>query len=436
MPAKEPVFKVNNNNDNKIKSRKWIRLRKVFASVGPGLVAGASDDDPSGIASFSEAGAGFGLSTLWMPVVIFPLMTSIQQMCARIGLVTKEGLTGNVNKHYPRIFSYLLVLIVLPALILNLGADLQGMGAVAHLLIHSVPDWVFTIAFTLLLIFLIIKLPYKKIVTILKWLCLSLFLYAIVPFMVKTDVGLILKSIFMPRFELDKEFITIVVAVLGAGISPYMFFWQVSIEVEESQSGTTNKNINRREKSLKLDVNLGIFVSCLIMFFIILTTGTVLHQAGVYEIQTVNQAAKALEPLAGKFSYFLFAAGIIGTGLLAIPSLVGSFSFIIAETFKLKKGLNKTFTEAPGFYLTMILSLLLGLSLDFFGINPVQALIYSATLYGLIAPLLIMLILHMSNNKRIMGSHVNSQWLNIRGFITLLVTISAALLLVYIQIMG
>lgn len=429
-----------NENKGKIplsefkRTGRWMKLKKVFNTIGPGLIAGASDDDPSGITSFSQAGAGFGLTTLWAPFLVFPLMSSIQEMCARIGLVTREGLTETVIKYYPKPLSFLMTILVFPAILLNLGADIQGMGAVAHLLLPGIPSFVLSILFTLMLIFFIIRFPYQKLARVLKWLCLSLLLYAVVPFMVKTDIGAILKNIFLPAFPLSKDFISILVAVLGSGLSPYMFFWQVSIEVEDVESNSKKVVASKRVLSnIKLDVHLGIFFSCLIMFFIILTTGTVLHQAGIHHIKTVNEAASALEPLAGKLSYFLFAMGIIGTGLLAVPSLVGALSYMIAETFNLKKGLDKKFHQAPGFYLTMIFSLLLGLCLDFFGISPISALIYAAILYGLIAPVLIAIILHICNNKKIMDKHTNTPWLNFWGILSLVVMASAAIVMIVFQ---
>lgn len=410
------------------------KLKKFWKLIGPGLVTGASDDDPSGIATYSQAGAGYGLSTLWTSIVAFPLMAAIQQMCARIGLVTQQGLTGTLKKHYPKPVLYLMLLFSFPAIVLNIGADIAGMGAVGNLLFPSIDANVFSVFFTVLLLGLIIYLPYLKIAAILKYLCIVMLVYFVVPFLYHQDFKEILKATFIPTLQFDKEFLAILVGILGTTISPYLFFWQASVEVEEMKHKRKHLVVNKRIiHEIQQDVDFGMTFSGLVMYFIILTTGTVLYQSGIHQIDTVEQAAKALKPLAGDMAYLLFAVGVIGTGLIAIPVLSGSLSYIFTETFGWEQGLDKKFHEAKGFYAIIGISLLLGLSLNYIGISPIQSLIYTAILYGLTAPVLIAIILHISNNKEIMGKNVNTKWINVLGFTALLIMTVAAVMLIYFQ---
>ena len=411
------------------------KIKKYWSILGPGLITGASDDDPSGIATYSQAGAGFGFATLWTAIITFPLMAAIQEMCARIDMVTKEGLTGTLKKKYPKSILYLVAIVSFPAITLNIGADIQGMGAVANLLIPQIPIFVFSIVITILLIFFIIKFPYTKVSAILKWLCLSLFLYFVVPFLVHADWIKVMRSTLIPTIHYNKTFLLIVVAILGTTISPYLFFWQATMEAEDiSHNHKKNIIMNKRIlNNMKVDVDFGMLFSNLVMFFIILTTGAVLYKAGIRQIDTVGQAAKALEPLTGKLTYLLFAIGIIGTGFLAIPVLGGSLSYILAETFNWTEGLDKKFHEAKGFYITIIVSLIVGLSLDFLHISPIQALIYTAVLYGLTAPVMIAIIMHICNNKEIMGEFTNKKLSNILGSITLILMSIAGIALIYFQ---
>lgn len=418
----------------KKESGKFVRFWKA---LGPGLVTGASDDDPSGIATYSQAGAAFGLSTLWTSIVAFPLMAAIQQMCARIGLVTSQGLTGTLKKHYPKPILYLMLAFSFPAIVMNIGADIAGMGAVGNLLFPSVDATFFSVFFTILLLGLIIYLPYQKIAALLKYMCVVLLVYFIVPFLYKQNAGDILKATFIPSIKLDREFMAILVGILGTTISPYLFFWQASMEVEEMKHKKKHIVVNKKIiKEMKGDVDFGMGFSGLVMYFIILTTGTVLHNGGVQQIETVEQAALALKPLAGDLAYLLFAVGVIGTGLIAIPVLSGSLSYIFTETFGLEQGLDKKFHEARGFYVIIAISLLLGLSMNYIGLSPIKSLLYTAVLYGLTAPVLIAIILHISNNRKIMGNYVNNTSDNILGLAALFIMSAAAVLLVYFQLAG
>ena len=411
---------------------RYNSIARFWKKIGPGLVTGASDDDPSGIATYSQAGAAYGLATLWTSIIAFPLMAFIQQMCARIGLVTSQGLTGTLKKNYPSLVLYIMLLFSFPAIVMNIGADIAGMGAVGNLLFPAIDASFFSVLFTLLLLVLIIYLPYQKIASVLKYTCTVMLVYSIVPFLYKQDVTAILKATFIPTLQLDKHFLATIVGILGTTISPYLFFWQASVEVEEMKNRKKHLMVDKRiVQDMIKDVDFGMTISGLVMYFIILTTGTVLFQGSVHQIDTVEQAALALKPLAGDLSYLLFAIGIIGTGLIAIPVLSGSLSYIFTETFGWEQGLDKKFHEAKGFYVIIAISLLLGLSMNYIGISPVKALIYTAILYGITAPVLIAIILHVANNKKIMGKFVNDRKTNILGFAALIIMTLAAGMLIY-----
>ncbi|MEP7254760.1 MAG: divalent metal cation transporter [Ferruginibacter sp.] len=411
------------------------KLAIFWKQIGPGLVTGASDDDPSGIATYSQAGAAYGLSTLWTSIIAFPLMASIQQMCARIGLVTSQGLTGTLKKHYARPILYIMLLFSFPAIVMNIGADIAGMGAVGNLLFPSIDAGFFSVFFTVLLLGLIVYLPYQRIASVLKYICIVMLVYFIVPFLYNQNIPEILKATFIPYLKFDKDFLAIIVGILGTTISPYLFFWQASVEVEEMKNRKKNLVVNKKiVHTMNQDVDFGMAVSGFVMYFIILTTGTVLFKGGIHQIDTVEQAAMALKPLAGNLAYLLFATGVIGTGLIAIPVLSGSLSYIFTETFGWEQGLDKKFHEAKGFYVIIAVSLLLGLAMNYIGISPIKALIYTAILYGITAPVLIAIILHISNNKKIMGEFVNSKAANILGFATLAIMTIAAGLLIYLQL--
>ena len=423
--------------------------------MGPGLITGASDDDPSGIATYSQAGAKFGLSTLWTALITFPLMAAIQEMCARIGLVTSVGLTTTLRKHYSKTLLYIMLVFSVPAIILNIGADIAGMGAVASLIFPSLKPMLFSFIFTVILVVLIVYLPYDKIVAVLKYLCLSILLYIAVPFFTHPDWLKALRATFIPTIHFNKDFFEMLVAILGTTISPYLFFWQVTMEAEdmkeirslllarrklERQTGLSAKKSNTEKnlfrlliQKMQLDTNFGMLLSNIVMFFIILATGSALFGNGMHQIDTVEQAAKALEPVAGKASYLLFAIGVIGTGFLAIPVLCGSLSYIVSETFGWKGTLNSKYKNARAFYITIILSLAVGLGLNEVGISPVKALVYTAVLYGVTSPIIIAIVLHICNNKKIMNAYTNGRLSNILGITAFVVMTAAAIALIYFQ---
>ncbi len=410
-------------------------MNKFWKEIGPGIITGASDDDPSGIVTYSQAGASYGLKTLWTALFTFPMMAAIQEMCARIGLVTSQGLAATIKSNYPRSVLYLMLLTTSPAIILNIGADIAGMGAVTNLLFPAVSANYFSVFFTLLILAIVIYLPYQKIVSVLKYLCLVLLVYIIIPFFSTQDWRQILKATFIPTMQFDKGFISIIVAILGTTISPYMFFWQASIEVEEEHQKGKDYVIDKGiMKEMKKSISFGMLFSNIVMFFIILTTATELYSHGIKNIDTVEQAALALKPLAGNTAYLLFAIGIIGTGLLSIPVLSGARAYVFAESFGWKAGLDNKFRDARSFYIIITGSLILGLALNYLGISPVKAMIYSAVLYGLTAPVLIGIILHICNNKKIMGNYTNTTGANIIGAATFLFMAMAAGAMIYFQL--
>ncbi|MCD6011556.1 MAG: divalent metal cation transporter [Flavipsychrobacter sp.] len=414
-------------------------ILRFFKKLGPGLITGASDDDPSGITTYTQAGARYGYATLWTAWATLPLMAAIQEMCARIGMASKKGLTSVLKQYYPKWVLYVMVVFSVPAIILNIGADIAGMGAVANLVFPEVSTPYFSIGFTIILLGCIVFFSYRRIANILKYLTVVLLVYLVVPFFAQNDIMAIIKSTLIPHIEFNKEFLGILVGILGTTISPYLFFWQADMEVEELKEKQQRKGLpvlfasTRAYHNMEADVNFGMSFSTLVMFFIILTAGSVLFGGGIHKIETVKQAAEALRPLAGDMAYYLFALGVIGTGFLAIPVLAGSVAYIFSEAFGLEVGLNKKYYEARGFYVIIAVSLIAGLALNYLGISPVKALLYAAILYGLTAPVIIAIILHICNSKKIMKEHTNKIRANILGGITFLLMTAAAIALLYFQ---
>lgn len=404
--------------------QKWKKL-------GPGLITGASDDDPSGIATYSQVGAKFNLSLLWTALITYPLMFGIQEMCARIGIVTSKGLAGIIRKNYPKPFLYILILLIFPAIIFNIASDLAGMSAVCQLFLPEIPSLIFALLFTIILICGLVFFSYNQLAKVLKWLTLSLLVYFVVPFLVQKNWVEVLKATFIPELQWNKEFMTLLVAVFGTTLSPYLFFWQASMSLEDKNHHQIVEK-PKLIKDMRLDVNVGMLASNLVMFFIILTTASVLFPAGLRDIQTVEQAAAALKPLAGEFAYILFALGVIGTGLLAVPVLAGCLGYILANAFGWEKGMDKKFNEARQFYITILLAMVGGLAINIFNIDPIKSLIYTAVIYGIITPFLIAILLHVCNRKDIMGAYVNGIWINILGFLALIIMGLAAIALPFL----
>ncbi len=396
---------------------------KYWDDLGPGITTGASDDDPSGIATYSQAGAQYGFQLLWLAGFTFPLMAVVQEMCARLGLVTGRGLAANIRRHYPRWVLYACTFLLFVANTLNIGADLGAMAKATQLL---APQWSFLwliIGFTVLSLGLQIFIPYGRYAKYLKYLALILLAYVFSAFMTKLDFNKLLTSAVIPSLTFSKDQIILVCGILGTTISPYLFFWQTSQEVEEEiqkgkvtiqlRQGTTEEEVRKMRK----DVWSGMFLSNVVMFFIIAACAATLFAAGITNIATAEDAAKALRPLAGEQAYLLFAIGVIGAGLLAVPVLAGSASYAISESFGWKFGLHKLLKEAYSFYGVIMFSMVIGLLINFIGFDPIKALIYSAVANGLVAPVMLVLIVLMSSNKKIMGERTNHPVITFFGWL-------------------
>ncbi len=388
-------------------------IRRFLSSLGPGIITGAADDDPSGIATYSVAGAQHGLALLWTALLTWPLMAFVQMMCARIGMVNGRGLAGAMHRHIPRPVVIVAAIALFAANSINVGADLSGMADAAGML-TKVNSLVLVIFFGVGISVATIFFRYHQIAEILKWLALVLFAYVITGFIVHPDWSKVAHAAFIPHWPKNHEEWSTLVAILGTTISPYLFFWQTSQEVEEEKSkgrrmlvrrlGATRGEIITR----KIDVDIGTFFSNLVMFFIILTTALTLHPNGITNIQTSKDAAQALFPLAGKFAATLFTVGIIGTGMLAIPTLTGSAAYALAETFAWKEGLNRRLRGARHFYLVIIVSTLIGIAMDFLHVNPVRALYGAAVINGILAPFLMVAIVVIARNRTVMKDQTSS----------------------------
>jgi len=410
-------------------------LKKILARLGPGFVTGSSDDDPSGIATYTQVGAQFGLGQLWTTAFNLPLMIAIQEMVGRIGMVTGQGLTAILRKHYPKFVLWLVVLLVFVANTINLGADLGAMADSTRLLFPDLPFAALLIGFTVLILVLEIFLTYRTYAEVLKWFALSLLGYAVTAFIVTSDWSVVLHSLFMPTFTFDRGFITAIVAVLGTTISPYLFIWQADEEIEEEIAAGRTTIAQRRGATkeeianMRRDTVIGMTFSQIITFSIIVTAAGTFFRHGLNDIQTTTQAASALEPLAGQFAAHLFALGVIGTGLLAVPVLSASASYALSEALGWKNGLYKKLKQAHGFYGAITIATFIGLIINFIGINPIKALYWTAVLNGLITPPLVLIILLVANNKKIMGRWTNGYWSNLFGGICLVATALAVTLL-------
>lgn len=414
------------------------KIKRYLKILGPGFITGASDDDPSGIATYSQTGALFGITQLWTALFTFPLMTTVQETCGRIGMVTGHGLAGVMKRHYSKPMLYAAVSLLLIANTINIGANLGAMASAAQLL-FDLPFVVWLLCMTILILVLEIFVTYNTYVKVLKWLALSLFAYIATAFVVKINWIDALKATLIPNFSFEKGYLMNIVAIFGTTISPYLFFWQANEEVEEEishhklkQAGKGIPKVTTRDLSdLRVDTAIGMFFSNVTMWFIIITTGTVLHANGITTIESSHQAAEALRPLAGDFAFLLFAAGIIGTGFLAVPILSGSASYAVSESFNWNAGLYLKLKKAHGFYGVITIATLVGLLINFMGINPIQTLYYTAVLNGIVAPPLLVLILLIANNKHIMRGRVNSRLQNVLIGVTIFImSVSALALLV------
>jgi NRAMP (natural resistance-associated macrophage protein)-like metal ion transporter len=410
-------------------------LERFLGELGPGLITGAADDDPSGISTYSVAGASYGYATLWTALLSFPLMAAVQLMCARLGMVTGSGLATVIRTRYPRWILWFACTLVVVANVFNIGADLGGM-ADAMEMVSGIRSYFWTPFFAVLITALLFWTSYRRMAKIFKWLTLILFAYVITAFLARPDWAAVVRSTFVPHIEWNKDYIAVLVGILGTTISPYLFFWQAAQEVEEDRDrgkvtvaqrrGSTNKEL----RIAKRDVITGMLLSNLIMYFLILTTAATLNAHGVKNIETAKQAAEALRPLAGRGAYWLFTLGIIGTGMLAVPVLAGSSAYAIAEGAKWRSAsLDLKPWLAPKFYGVIAIAILVGLAFNFARLNAVKMLFWSAVLNGLLAPPLVIMVVALTSDRRVMGNRVNSTGMRVLGWSCALVMSAAALAL-------
>ncbi len=387
--------------------------------LGPGLITGASDDDPSGIGTYSQAGSQFGFGTLWLALFTFPLMVAVQEACARVALHTGVGLGTSLRRKFPTWLVGACILAVLLANTVNVGADLGAIAAAGGLLSrgHVQPAWL-VVPVALLLGFMQLRLAYATIFRVFKLLTLALFAYVITVVVIHPPLLETLKSTFVPHVEFSKDFLGIVVAILGTTISPYLFFWQASSEVEEMRAAGAHtererRGVTRKElRAARIDVFIGMLFSQLVMYCIILTSGSVIHSSGNTNIQTAQQAADALRPLAGPFAFVLFSAGMIGTGLLAIPVLSGSTAYAVKEFFGFHGSLLEKPSQRPTFYAVVLVAIVGGLLMNFLNIDPIKALVVTAIINGVVAPPILVLIALLARDRKVMGSQRSGPWSN------------------------
>ncbi|MGC2547983.1 MAG: divalent metal cation transporter [Silvibacterium sp.] len=403
--------------------------------LGPGLITGAADDDPSGISTYSVAGASYGFATLWTALLSFPLMVAVQLMCASLGMVTGCGLASVIRARYPRWVLWFACTLVIIANIFNIGADLGGM-ADAMQMITGIRAYYWTPFFAGFILALLLWTSYRTMARIFKWLTLVLFSYVITAFLAHPNWGAVLRATFIPHIEWSKAYIAVLVGILGTTISPYLFFWQAAQEVEEDRDHGKTTVAQRRGSTdeelriAKRDVITGMLLSNLVMYFLVLTTAATLNVHGHKDIETAKQAAEALRPLAGRGAYWLFTLGIIGTGMLAVPVLAGSCAYAIAEGAKWRKAsLNLQPRLAHKFYAVIAVSILVGLTFDFAGLNAVKMLFWSAILNGLLAPPLVIMVVLLTSDRKVMGNRVNSRRMKIMGWTCGVIMSAAALAL-------
>ncbi|MEA2800874.1 MAG: hypothetical protein QOE49_969 [Rhodospirillaceae bacterium] len=411
-----------------------LSLESLFKRVGPGVITGAADDDPSGIATYSQAGAQTGFGLLWTVVLTWPLMVAVQSVSARIGRVTGRGLAGNMVLVFPRSVVTTLVLLLFVANTINLGADLAAMGAAAKLMAGVGSAHLYTAGFALFSLLAVVFIPYHRYVGLLKWLTFSLLAYVGVVFTVKIDWHAVAVGAFVPKFELSGESLTLVVAVFGTTISPYLFFWQSSQEVEDEEADPEAGALIDRPEQANRELNrigwetwVGMAMSNGIAFFIMLTTAVTLHAAGKTDIQTAEQAAEALKPIAGEAAAFLFSLGLIGTGLLAIPILAGSAAYAAAEARGWQTGLERPLAEARPFYIVIAVAIVLGIAVDFSPLDPIKALIWSAVLNGVIVVPIMAAMMVVASRRKIMGDFVAALWQRLLGWAATAIMAAAAI---------
>ena len=412
--------------------RKYHPIKNILDRLGPGLITGASDDDPSGIGTYSQAGAALGYATLWTAIVTLPLMIVVQHICAKIGMVSGRGLAGVLKRYYSKMLLYPVVIGLVIANTINAGADIAAISAAINMFV-PIPISAMVIPIAVAIVILQVWGSYRVMVKIFKWLTLSLFAYVIAAFLARPDWYAVARATFIPQIQFTSEYITTIVAILGTTISPYLFFWEASEEVEEEKSegrrdvnarrGATDKEIKKE----KLDTIIGMLFCNVVFYFVIISAGATLHVSGQTNIQSATEAAQALQPLAGNFASVLFGIGLIGAGLLAVPVLTGSAAYAVAETFGWQFGLDEKPRHAKKFYAVIAASTIVGVVIDFAGINPISALFWTAVINGVVAPPLLVVVMLVANNKRVMGTRTNGRWTNIMGWLATAVMFAAAI---------
>ena len=413
-----------------------LKRSRVFRALGPGLITGAADDDPSGIATYSQAGAQFGFSITWTLLFTYPLMAAIQEISARIGRTTGKGIAANIRQHYPNAVLQCVVFLLVIANTINIGADLGAMADALRLLIGG-PTFLYVLLFGIFCAALEVFIPYSRYVSYLKWLTFALFAYFGTVVVVKVPWGEAVRGFFIPTLSSTAEFWTVVVAIFGTTISPYLFFWQASQEVEEIKNVKARKPLVKSQEQgkdaierIKVDTYIGMAFSNLVALAIMFTTAATLHAAGTTDIQTSTQAAEALKPIAGPFAFAIFATGVVGTGLLAVPVLAGSAAYAVGEAFKWPTGLDRKPKNARAFYCTITIATLSGIIITFSPLDPIKALFWSAVINGLVSVPVMAMMMFISSNERIMGKFVLTGVLRSVGWVATGVMAAASIVMV------
>jgi NRAMP (natural resistance-associated macrophage protein)-like metal ion transporter len=424
------------------------RLKKIWRSLGPGLIVGAADNDPSGITVYSLAGAKFGLTALWTALATLPFMIFTQRMAGRIGLISGKGLVGNMKKYYPRWILLLIALLILVANIINIGADISAMAAASEVLLPGISPIFLSVLISGFITLLLIVSSYRSMVKYLKWVAMIMLSYVLAAFFVQQNWLEIFTRLIIPKFIMTKDYLMMVLAVFGTTISPYLFFWQASETVEEEKTyneenprsavaiPATDPHITHHDEriikneigSIYKDVRYGMIFSNTITFFIIILCSSTLFQGGLAHITTMKEIASALEPLAGHYSNLLFLIGLLASGALAIPVLAGSAAYIISELFNWRWGFSNPFHKAKEFYSVLIIATLLGIAIPVFELHPVQILFYTGVIYGVISPALILILIHMANNPKIMGKFTNRTLSNVVAYLLFLIMTASSIL--------
>jgi NRAMP (natural resistance-associated macrophage protein)-like metal ion transporter len=416
-------------------TRADVGARSFLRKLGPGLITGAADDDPSGIATYSQAGAAFGFGLLWTALICLPLMATVQLMCARIGLVSKSGLASALRDHYPRWLLWTACALLVVGNTVNIAADLSGMAAAAAML-SGVSAAALVPVFAVAILALLVYASYERMTQIFKWMTLALFAYIVAAFLAHPHWGAVLRGTVIPQISTTQEYLLTFVAILGTTISPYLFFWQAAQTAEQEQHIAMRHPYRRRRalgreiRDARLDTWAGMIASQVIMYFIILTAGATLHAHGVTDVETAAQAAAALKPVAGALAYWLFAFGLVGTGMLGVPVLAGSAAYAVSEAAGWERGMDEKPHAAKEFYGVMAIAMLIGTLLALLHINAIRLLLWSAVANGVLAPPLIVIILLVCNNDTVMGEYRNGRTANVLGWIAAVLMTAAAIAMI------